>query len=204
MKKNLFLSLLACVFFSGCDGIEGKLLVMKANMQVSQIQKSHLQYTNAIAAYSEALRFPEAAPYAEYGLGVVYLFLSENDAALTRFNNAEEMMNSESIKNDEELDFRIHYNQGILHFHAGHFDEAAAAFRKALEIDADRIEAKRNLELSLLFREQQNSASGSSSAEMKNDQGKDNALFDYLRQKEAESWKTPESSEDQDFPWLDY
>lgn len=171
---------------------------MKASHQ------SQPQYTEAISAYSEALRYTEATPYAEYGLGLVYLFLGEDTSAFTRFDNASAMMDSELINQDDELNYRIHYNRGILHFQASHFDEAAFEFRNALEIDEDRIEAKRNLELSLLSMEQQNSAASSSPVEITSDQSKDNTLFDYLRQKEVDSWKAPEISEDQDSPWLDY
>ncbi|MDR2900028.1 MAG: tetratricopeptide repeat protein [Treponema sp.] len=172
---------------------------MEANMQQSQSK-----HTEAISTYSEALHFTDAVPYAEYGLGFVYLLLGEDNASFQRFDNASKMMNSELIRHDDELNYRIHYNRGILHFHAGHFDEAASEFRNALEIDESRIEAKRNLELSLLSMEQQNSAVSSSSVEIKSDQGKDNTLFDYLRQKEVDSWSNPEPTEEQDSPWLDY
>jgi Ca-activated chloride channel family protein len=203
-EKYCFIILLSLLLFSGCDGVRGKLLVMEGNMQVSKMQTSQSPHNEAISSYSEALRYPEALPYAEYGLGLVYLFLGEDAAAFTRFDNAAAAADSELIQNDDELNYRLHYNRGILHFHASQFDEAAAAFRNALEIDASRIEAKRNLELSLLSMEQQNAAASSSPVEVKSDQSKDNTLFDYLRQKEVDTWTAPESSEDQDSPWLDY
>jgi Ca-activated chloride channel family protein len=172
---------------------------MKGNMQSSQIQ-----YTEAISTYSEALRYTEAVPYAEYGLGVVYLFLGEDDAAFMRFNNASAMIDSELVQDDDELRYRIHYNRGILYFHASNFDKAASEFKNALKIDESRIEAKRNLELSLLSMEQQSSAVSASPVEITDDESNDNTLFDYLRQKEVDSWKKSESSEEQNSPWLDY
>jgi Ca-activated chloride channel family protein len=196
---SLFLLTFLFFIFSGCDGIKGKLLVMEANMQTSQ-----LEHSDAISNYTEALPYFEAAPYAEYGLGVTYLLLGEDDSAFQRFDNAAELINSESADYDQELDYRIHYNRGILYFHASRFDEAALEFRKALEIDESRVEAKRNLELSLLSEEQQNSAVSSSPVELNNDQGQDNTMFDYLRQKEIDSWHSKEPEEDQDSPWLDY
>ncbi len=196
---SISLLMLTLFFFSGCDGIKGKLLIMEANMQEAQSQHS-----NAISTYSEALRYTEAVPYAEYGLGVVYLFLGEDAAAFRRFDNALEMMDSGLVQRDTELQYRLHYNRGILYFHAENFNEAASEFRKALEIDESRIEAKRNLELSLLSMEQQHAALSSSSVDITENQGSDNTLFDYLRQKEVDSWKIPESSEDQESPWLDY
>jgi Ca-activated chloride channel family protein len=201
IKKYFLACVLICLFFLllGCGEVKGKLLVMEANMQESQSQ-----HTNAIASYSEALRYPEAASYAEYGLGVLYLFLGEDASAFERFENAAAMMDSELINRDSELDYRIHYNRGILYFHDSRFEEAVSEFRKALEIDESRIEAKRNLELSWLSMEQQSAASRSSSVEIKSNESNDNTLFDYLRQKEVDSWKVPESPQDQDSPWLDY
>jgi Ca-activated chloride channel family protein len=205
MKKYISVIFVLCAFsFFSCDEIKGKLLVMEGNMQSSQMQESRSQHTEAISTYSEALRYTEAVPYAEYGLGFVYLFLGEDAAAVTRFDNAAAMMDSELIQHDNELNYRIHYNRGILHFHASHFDEAAAEFRKALEIDESRIEAKRNLELSLLSMEQQNAAASSSPIEITSNESNDNTLFDYLRQKEIDSWSKPELPEDQNSPWLDY
>jgi Ca-activated chloride channel family protein len=133
----------------------------------------------------------------------------EDDAAFARFDNADTAMQASAMQSsikikDEELDYRLHYNRGILQFHAGKFDEAANEFKNALKIDASRIEAKRNLELSLLSMEQQNSAASSSPVEITNDQGADNTLFDYIRQKEVDSWIKSESEEDQNMPWLDY
>ncbi len=201
-KSSFFLIvlfMLTLFFFSGCNKIKGQLLVMEANMQ-----ESRQRHIEAISTYSEALRYPESAAYAEYGLGLVYLFLGEDNAAFTRFGNAAEIMDSDPASIDAELSYRLHYNRGILHFHAGSFDEAASEFRKSLEIDPGRIEAKRNLELSLLSMEQQNSAALSSSVEIENDKGKDNTLFEYLRKKEIDRWNNQESTEDQDAPWLDY
>lgn len=204
---NLLMLFLFLFLFCACDGIKGKLLVMRANMQTSlmstSLMSSRMQDTEAISTYSEALRYTEAVPYAEYGLGLVYLFLGEDKAAFSRFGNAEAIMDKALPHTDDELDFRIHYNRGILYFHAGRFDEAAFEFRNALEIDGSRIEAKRNLELSLLSIKQQ-SSSASSSKEIKNDKAEENTLFDYLRQKEADSWKAHELAENQNSPWLDY
>jgi Ca-activated chloride channel family protein len=208
INKTYFFFLLALSFFlfCGCEGIRGKLLVMKANMQTSQMQQSPQQSNEAIAAYSEALHYAEAAPYAEYGLGLVYLFLGEDASALSRFDNAAAMIDAElPSARDAELNYRIHYNRGILHFQASRFEEAASEFKHALEIDESQIEAKRNLELSLLSLEQENAVMNSSSqGKINSDESKENTLFDYLRQKEVDSWKEAESTEEHNSPWLDY
>jgi Ca-activated chloride channel family protein len=155
-------------------------------------------YTEAISSYLEALRFPETAPYAEYGLGSVYLSLGEDHAALQRFSAAETALLSFSREDHRELIYRIHYNNGVVRFQGGDFTGAAAQFREALETDSGRIEAKRNLELSLLFLIRQNTAAAASSPSVDIQESREGpkVLFDYLRRKEQDQWKSREWLED--------
>jgi Ca-activated chloride channel family protein len=155
-------------------------------------------YTEAISSYLEALRFPETAPYAEYGLGSVYLSLGEDEAALQRFAAADDALRGFSPEDHRELIYRIHYNNGVVRFQGSDFTGAAAQFREALETDSGRIEAKRNLELSLLFFSRQNAAAAASSppADIRESQDGPEVLFDYLRRKEQDQWKSREWLED--------
>ena len=196
-----FLVMLSLVILlPGCDGIRGKLLVMEGNMM-----ESRSRYNQAISSYTDALSQGESAPYADFGLGVVYLKLGEDDAALKRFGSAGEIIYNGQAQNDKELNYRIHYNRGIIFFHAGDFTGAAAEFRSALEIDSGRIEAKRNLELSLLsIKNQSTSAAGASPVNITAEEGRPDTVFEYLRQKEEDQWKSQESAEDKNPPGLDY
>jgi Ca-activated chloride channel family protein len=155
-------------------------------------------YTEAISSYLEALRYPETAPYAEYGLGSVYLSMSEDNAALQRFSAAETALRTFPREDHRELIYRIHYNAGVVRFQGGDFTGAAAQFRGALEADSARIEAKRNLELSLLFLIRQNAAAAASAppAGIEESRSGPEALFDYLRRKEQDQWKSREWIED--------
>jgi Ca-activated chloride channel family protein len=152
-------------------------------------------YAEAIAAYTEALSYGEAAPYAEYGLGTVYLALEEGAAALGRFAAAEEALAAFPRDQHRELRYRIHYNAGIIRFQRGDFTEAAGEFRKALEADSGRIGAKRNLELSLLSASRPENT-GAAPLEAGGSGGGAEALFDYIRQKERDQWKSREWAED--------
>jgi Ca-activated chloride channel family protein len=162
-------------------------------------------YTEAILAYLEALTFPETAPYAEYSLGSVYLAMDEGAAALRHFAAAEEGLSNVLREDHRELIYRIHYNRGVVRFHAGDFGSAVEQFRAALETDGSRIEAKRNLELSLLSLSHQNSGAAASRYQsFQEEQKEPQVLFDYIRRKEQDQWKSREWIEDTDSAGPDY
>ncbi|QQO08950.1 tetratricopeptide repeat protein [Breznakiella homolactica] len=190
----------AVLLFAGCSGIQGKLLVMEGNFY-----SSRSRYTEAISAYMESLSHPESAAYGEYGLGTVYLNMDENEAALGRFASAREALSAAGDGSHRELQYRIQYNTGIIRFQTGDYAGAADEFRKALEIDSGKVEAKRNLELSLLSASREKAAASSSSqVDVRRDEGRNNAIFDYIRQKEQDQWKSREWSEDTSDSSLDY
>jgi Ca-activated chloride channel family protein len=180
--------------------VAGKLALLRGNFLSAQGM-----YTGAILAYLEALEYDETAPYAEYGLGSACLALDEEAAALQRFAAAEERLAGMPREDHRELVYRINYNRGVVRFHAGDFAAAADQFRAALETDGSRIEAKRNLELSLLSMAGQSSgASSALGANIQEEQEGSRALFDYIRQKEQDQWKSREWSGDGDFAGPDY
>jgi Ca-activated chloride channel family protein len=150
-------------------------------------------YTRAIASYTESLRFPQAVPYGEYGLALVYLSLNEGNAAQERFAAAEEALTLLPLENHRELMYRIRYNNGIVFFEKGDYAGAAEQFRGALELDGGRLEAKRNLELSLLSLVR---AGAEAEAPVKiSGGGKNETLFEYIREKEQSQWKSREWTE---------
>jgi Ca-activated chloride channel family protein len=146
-------------------------------------------YTEAIEAYLKALEYEEAAPYAGYGLGSVYYSLDEGKAALERFADSQKILDTLSPSAHRELRYRINYNTGVVLFGGGNFAGAAASFREALRLDPARIEAKRNLELSLLSLARE---SGSRTEPRREESPSRAALFEYLRQKEQNQWKSRE------------
>ncbi|GHV73334.1 hypothetical protein AGMMS49940_06360 [Spirochaetia bacterium] len=188
---GLLVVLFLCITSCG-SSVSGKLMMLRGNFFNAQGM-----YTEAILAYLEALTLPETAPYAEYSLGSVYLALDESAAALQHFSAAEEGLTNVLRKDHRELIYRIHYNSGVVRFHDGDFASAADQFRTALETDGSRIEAKRNLELSLLSLSYQNSgAAASLSLNVQEEQKGPQVLFDYIRRKEQDQWKSREWAED--------
>jgi Ca-activated chloride channel family protein len=187
----LILPLLVC----GCARISGKLLIMEANFHVGRGM-----YTDAISSYLKAYTYPEAAPYSEFGLGSVYFAMGEEKAALERFASAEKTIKSLDAAVNRELKYRIHYNTGVVLFSEGDFSGAVDSFRNALKTDGGKKEAKRNLELSLRSLEREPTSGGGRNE----GEGADEsmvALFEYIRQKELNQWKSREwQEEDTDGP----
>ena len=204
-KNGAVLLCLFCLFLaSSCGRAQGKLLIMEGNFF-----NTRGFYTDAISSYLKALNDTEAAPYAEYGLASAYFSLEEGEAALERYKAAE--MDLLELKGDDhpELRYRIYYNMGIIYFEKGEYAEAAKAFRDALKVDGSRIEAKRNLELSLLTinrtsSPQAISPQGKTEDGRQGSGGASSTLFEYLRQKEQEQWKSKEWTEENDTSGLDY
>ncbi|MDR0399569.1 MAG: VWA domain-containing protein [Treponema sp.] len=172
------------LFYQSCAPAAGKLLVMEGNFYHAQGR-----YDEAVSAYLRAREYPEALPYAEYGLGTVYAALDEMPAALIRYQAAGQALEMFPAEGHRELKYRIPYNQGVALFWEGDYEGAVEAFREALEVDGGRMEAKRNLELALL----------SLSLEMERKtlgegEGLDPSeiLFRYLDLKEQDQWKSRE------------
>jgi Ca-activated chloride channel family protein len=202
-RKQVFLPVLLCLLmFSSCARTQGRLLIMEANFY-----STRGFYTEAISSYLMAREYNEAVPYAEYGLASAFFALDEGGAALDRYKGAEWALGL-TRENHPELKYRIYYNMGIIYFENGEYEEAVGAFRDALKIDGSRIEAKRNLELSLLSLARSSSPQTVSSQETsggrKGSNGEDSILFEYLRAKEQEQWKSREWTGEFDQSGPDY
>ncbi|MDR2158992.1 MAG: VWA domain-containing protein [Treponema sp.] len=203
-RARLLPVLLACLGAVSCSRISGRLLVMEGNFF-----SRRGMMVEAIASYLRAREYDEAFPYAEYGLGSVYAALDEGALALDRFAGSEEglLELSRMRKNPaeyRELQYRIRYNTGVVLFGQRDFAGAAAAFRGALEIDGSRIDAKRNLELSLLSLaagrpEADGFGTGQGDGPEQNggDREAREILFEYLRRKETNQWQSREWTDEE-------
>jgi len=184
----------APLFFAGCAEAPGRLLVMRAGFMHARGMSAE-----AISLYMQALGHPGAVPYAEYGLGVVFMSLGEDAAALARFAAAAEALDALPEAPHRELRHRNHYNMGMVLFAKGDFAGAAASFRDALRVIPGRIEAMRNLELSLMSMERED-ATG---AGLGGEGGMDEAMsvtFERIRQMEVERWRGQEWPEEERAP----
>jgi Ca-activated chloride channel family protein len=201
-RLNIFIMIFSIIFpllVTGCSGVPGKLLVIQANFHNSQGR-----YNDAIAAYLKALEYEEAAPYAEYGLGSVYYSLGEEKASLERFSESLRLLDTFPENINRELRYRIHYNTGIVLFSGGDFGGAAVSFREALRADGGKIEAKRNLELSLKAKNRESTSNRENSGDTEKQNESKAVLMEYMRQKEINQWKSRTWPEEEDITGPDY
>ncbi|MDR1837860.1 MAG: VWA domain-containing protein [Treponema sp.] len=193
-RRFSFVSIIAVVFvFSSCS--QGKLLLLKANYLFSLGR-----YDEAVVPYLEALNYEEAAPYAEYGLGLTFYFIDEEEAALNRYGNSQKILESLPDGEHRELRYRNYYNSGVIHFEQGDFPSAAAAFKEALKADPGRIDAKRNLEISLLSISAETTVGNRTESRSETKE----ILFEYIRQEEQQRWTSREWAPQERYEGPDY
>jgi tetratricopeptide (TPR) repeat protein len=163
-------------------------------------------YAQAAGAYIEAMKDAKTAPYAAYALGSAYLAMGQDEAALARFDEAEK---NALMRENRELIYRSRYNSGIIRFKNDDFSGAAADFKRAIEADNARIDAKLNFELSLLslMRKKENAhvrTTQKGSVREDDRRRKSEILFNYVREKEGEHWKSWDFSGETDVSGDDY
>jgi Ca-activated chloride channel family protein len=186
-------SIIALFLFTSCS--EGKLLLLEANyLNVMG------RYDEALIPYLKALNYEDSAPYAEYGLGLTFYQLDEGKAALKRYTDSHKVLEKYSNNEHRELKFRNHYNSGVIFFEEGNYNSAADSFKEALRKDQKRLDAKRNLELSLMsISMETNMESRTSNREESRE-----ILFEYLKQDEQQKWKSREWAPEENFTGPDY
>ena len=203
-RKNSFfvfaLLLFSIFVLSSCSRIQGKLLIMEGNFF-----STRGLYTQAISSYLQALNHEGIEPFAQYGLAAVYFALGESSSSLSHYRASLSNMAELGI-NHRELRFRIYYNMGIIYFEEGNYYQAVNLNKRALLVDGSRIEAKRNLELSLLLLVR--SSAPEQTYVMEEDEeglsGLTAALFSYARQMEREQWRIREWQSEDDWDGADF
>jgi len=188
-------SLAAIIFmFTSCS--EGKLLLLEANYL-----QTRGRYDEALLRYMKAQDFKDAAPYAEYGLGLTFYMMDESKAALKSYENSQKILETLPEAGHSELRFRNSYNSGIIFFEEGDYKSAAASFKDALRADGRKIEAKRNLELSLMSAARQvNEDNGEKRTENETREH----LFNLIQEEEQRLWKSQEWAPEEKFTGADY
>ncbi|BDC92585.1 VWA domain-containing protein [Treponema bryantii] len=188
-----FVSLIT-IFLSGCSSQTADIL----NGTVSYHQK---KYRHAVSRFMQASENAAAEAnrqnqsYALYDLGTAYIMIGEDSAALEQFK---------AIPDDapDAVRYSAFYNAGILAWRNSDFDEAKDYFRKALEIDSSKIDAKINFELSV----QQSEAKGKqnqsnqiqASQEEASPQNLEKAVFEHIKENDQKQWKNSESKDSSD------
>jgi len=199
VKSGLWLIIITILLLCGCADVSGKLLIIQGNFH-----NSRGRHNDAITAYLKTLEHEKAAPYGEYGLGAVYFSMGEEKASLERFSQAGRMLDTFPENINRELRYRIHYNTGVVLFSEGDFSGAAVSFREALRTDGRRLEAKRNLELSIKARDRENTTGNDNRGGNESMNESRAVLLEYMQQREINQWKSQTWQEEEDFSGPDY
>jgi len=197
LLPNVPLVPLAAIIFTLTSCSEGKLLLLEANYL-----QTRGRYDEALLRYLKAQDYEDAAPYAEYGLGLTFYLLDEGKAALKSFDNSQKILETLPDNAHSELRFRNSYNSGIIFFEEGDYKSAADAFKNALRADGRKIEAKRNLELSLMSAARQ--AKDDNSNEKRHENETREMLFNLIREEEQRIWKSREWEQEEKPVGADY
>jgi tetratricopeptide (TPR) repeat protein len=145
------------------------------------------EYQNANIEYLSARSSGAYGDYVSYNLGNVYSALGESEAALEEWSAA-------AGTKDRRLLSRVRYNEGILLFEKGRYEKAFEAFRQALKLSPDFVNAKINLEYTLQKISAKTApASSLSAAEARltaAEAAETSRLLEYMRRKEESVWKS--------------
>ena len=130
--------------------------------------------------------------YTLYDLGTAYSLLGEDEAAMEKFSQ---------ISTDAPVAVRYgaYYNAGILAHKNEDYEQAVEYFKKALEVDSTRLDAKINLELSIQNVEvnvqHEQSQAIPSAQDNSINRDLENAVFERIKENDQKQWKNSESNQ---------
>lgn len=192
-KKNFAALILFCLFFTSCKGyVSGSKNIMEGSWFWYQ-----KRYNDSVAKFLQTVYDSENSKdeilnqYAVYNLATTYLVQNENDVAYERYSKLE---NAE----DADVRFATFYNCGIIAYRKGDFAHAADCFRNALKIDGSKVDAKVNLELSVMNSEKEAKSKENALSQVSESDAPsamEQAVFERIREYDKKQWKNSEKSD---------
>ena len=179
MKLKLYSLFFAFIFFS-CDKNE------KLTMLEGYISWQQKDWNVATSRFLKAKEIAEArgdkGEYAIYALSSTYLMQNETSSSM---NNLMVLENTR----DKELSSSVFYQLGIIAFKRQQYKEATSYFKKSLEKEPTKIDAKINYELSIKkLDDELIQKAKSAKIDAKEDDDEYNAIIDIFKNKEKEEW----------------
>ncbi len=158
------------------------------------------QYKHAISCYMKVIennsenQDSDTFNYSLYDLGTAYATIGEDTAALERFALISEIA-------PDQIRYAAMYNSGVIAHKNEDYENAKKYFRKALEIDSTKIEAKINLELSMqmgeeLVKQQESNMIPASEQENTNPDVEE-AVFKHIKENDQKQWKNSDANQSQ-------
>lgn len=181
-----------CLFiFTGCSSNTVEIFKGTFAWHQKQYRSSVSSFKN-VAENAAANNDEIVLYYALYDLGTAYSLLGEDEPAMNRFVAIPDTA-------PDNVRYAAFYNAGIIAHKNEKFQEAQNYFRKALEIDSTKIEAKINMELSMQMAQEtarQKESQAIPAQEEKEDlQDMEKAVFNHIKEKDQKQWKNSESNQ---------
>ncbi|MBP5156852.1 MAG: tetratricopeptide repeat protein, partial [Treponema sp.] len=194
-KKKSFFALLGlqalCFTFTSCSGgFSDRMRLLNGSLEWNR-----KEYQDATADFMTVIESAEArgddgtVMYAVFDLATTYLMQGEDGAAAARF---------EELAGDlpDNLRFALLYNLGILAHRNGNYPAAADFFKEALLIDGGSVDAKVNLELSLVGGEGRRAGGEMQPVMESGHEGTlESAIYSIIREQEEGQWKNMRKEE---------
>ena len=156
------------------------------------------QYSKAVSYFHSAQENAEKTgetqklSYTLYDLGTAYSLLGEDEAAMEKFSQI-------SADAPVSVQYGAYYNAGVLAHKNEDYEHAVEYFKKALEVDSTRVDAKINLELSIQSVEvnvQHNQSQAVPTTEDNSiNQDMEKAVFERIKENDQKQWKNSEASQ---------
>ena len=188
------LIIFVCILFVGCKSDTANLLQGTMAWHKKDFKVSITKFKNVIE--NEENKNEYAKDYALYNLGSSYSMLNEEKSALEKYAQISE-------KSPKNVQYGAFYNMGVIHFKNAEYELAKESFKKAIQIDNTKIEAKINMELSIKMYQtevKQNQTEAMPAAES-NEKMPDmeDALFEHIKEQDKKQWKNSEQNQNIDY-----
>lgn len=179
------------MFFTGCSN--------QVSQTLEGVYSFHQkQYRHSIANFKKSSQLAEneenqiQLDYSLYNLGTAYLSIGEDESAMKKFSQI-------SSDADKNVKYGAFYNAGIIAYKNSQYEDAKKYFRKALEADNSKIDAKINLELSLQMLsgngKQNETKTIPASDDKTNIPDIEKGVFERIKENDQKQWKNSESNQ---------
>lgn len=184
--------LVVMMLFTGCSS--QTLSIMKGTYAFRQKHYKHAVSCYLTAVQNTEEKKDEAYYYSLFDLGTAYSMLDEKEAAMDKFARISEEAPASVL-------YATYYNSGVIAHKNADYDKALEYFRRALEVDSTRLEAKINMELSIQMAEenvQHNETKSIPASEQKTPVPEmEKSVFDRVKENDKKQWKNSESDKNQ-------
>lgn len=199
----MIFSLFSILMLSGCSDKKSEKTSSGTKESIKILQGTwewhKKNYRKAVSYYLDVAQNTapdkrQSIDYSLYDLAQAYSMTGEDKAALERYAQI-------SSDAPQVVRYKAYYNAGIIACNNGDFEGATSYFRKALEIDSSRIEAKINMELSIQMTaaesKQNESQALPANQENQHNQDLENTVFNHIKENDKKQWKNSQSNEAQ-------